>query len=42
MGYLPPSMNEGVIVLILKPGKDSFSPDSYRPISLLKKKIFFI
>lgn len=35
MGHLPPSMNEAVIVLILKPGKDSLSPDSFRPISLL-------
>lgn len=33
--YLPPSMIEAVIVLILKPDKDSLSPVSYRPISLL-------
>lgn len=29
------SINEAVIVLLLKPGKDDHSPDSYRPISLL-------
>lgn len=34
-GCLPPSMNEAVVILLLKPGKDGPSPDSYRPISLL-------
>ena len=28
-------MSEAIIVVILKPGKDAMSPDSYRPISLL-------
>lgn len=35
LGHLPPSMNEAVIILILKPGKDGLSLDSYRSISLL-------
>lgn len=34
-GSLPASMNEAIIVVLLKPGKDALSPDSYRPISLL-------
>lgn len=34
-GTLPASMNEALIVVLLKPGKDPSSPDSYRPISLL-------
>lgn len=34
-GHLPPSMREAIIVLLLKPGKDSSSPGSYRPTSLL-------
>lgn len=35
VGRLPHSMNEAFIVLLLKPGKEVHSPDSYRPISLL-------
>lgn len=35
VGLLPPSMNEAVIISILKPGKDQTRPDAYRPISLL-------
>lgn len=34
-GTLPASMNEAIIVLILKPDKDPSSPGSCRPISLL-------
>lgn len=34
-GNLPPSMNEAIIIVLLKPGKNALSPDSYRPISLL-------
>lgn len=32
---LPQSMNEAIIVLLLKPGKEAHSPNSYRPVSLL-------
>lgn len=28
-------MNEAIIIVLLKPGKDATVPDSYRPISLL-------
>lgn len=35
IGSLPQSMNEAIIVLLLKPGKEAHLPDSYRPISLL-------
>lgn len=37
-GHLPPSMNEAVIIVLLKPDKPDKSPnnpESYRPISLL-------
>ncbi|XP_040292346.1 zinc finger protein 420-like [Bufo bufo] len=34
-GSLPPSMQEALIVVIPKPGKDPKYPDSYRPILLL-------
>lgn len=33
-GKLPQSMNEAIIVVLLKPGKDAMLADSYRPISL--------
>lgn len=39
VGFLPPSMNEAVISLLPKPGKDPTSPDAYRPISLLTSDI---
>lgn len=38
-GGLPASMNEAIIVVIPKPGKDPLQPDSYRPISLLNAAI---
>lgn len=34
VGSLPPSMNEAIIIVLLKPDKDPSNPDSYRPISL--------
>lgn len=34
-GVLPASMNEAIIVAILKPGRDANLADSYRPILLL-------
>lgn len=34
-GCLPDSMQEAIIVVIPKPGKDKLLPDSYQPISLL-------
>lgn len=36
-GLLPPSWSESKIVVILKPGRDSLQPSSYRPISLLNQ-----
>lgn len=38
-GYLPGSMAEAIIVLILKPDKDPTLPGSYRPISLLTSDV---
>lgn len=38
-GTLPQSMNEAIIVLLLKPGKDALLPDSYRLISLLTSDV---
>lgn len=35
LGMLPDSMNEALIVVIIKPGKDRLHCGSYRPISLL-------
>lgn len=35
----PPSINEAVIIVLLKPDKDPSNPDSYRPISLLTSDI---
>lgn len=32
---LPPSMNEAIIVVLLKPGKNPHKPESYHLISLL-------
>lgn len=34
-GRLPTTMQEALIIVLLKPGKDPFLPKSYRPISLL-------
>ena len=36
MGYFPIMFKEGIIILILKPGKDPTKPGSYRPITLLE------
>lgn len=36
---LPPSMNEVVIIVLLKADKDPSNPDSYHPISLLNSDI---
>ena len=36
MGYFPIIFKEGIIILILKPGKDPTKPGSYRPITLLE------
>lgn len=38
-GILPNSMNEAIIILLLKPGKDATMPDSYKPIFLLTADI---
>ena len=42
LGYFPTALKHGLIILILKPGKDPTDPSSYRPISLLEilAKIF--
>ena len=36
MGYFPIILKEGIIILILKPGKDPTKVASYRPITLLE------
>ena len=36
MGYFPIIFKEGIIILILKPGKDPTKANSYRPITLLE------
>ena len=36
LGYFPLIFKEGIIILILKPGKDPTKPSSYRPITLLE------
>ena len=36
MGYFPIVLKEGIIILILKPGKDPTKAASYRPITLLE------
>ena len=36
MGYFPIVLKEGIIILILKPGKDPTKVASYRPITLLE------
>ena len=38
-GTLPDSMQEAIIILLSKPGKDKLSRDSYRPISLLNMDV---
>ena len=35
MGRLPPSMSQGPITLIPKPGKDPVSIENWRPITLI-------
>lgn len=35
MGRLPPSMSQGLITLIPKPGKDSMCIENWRPITLI-------
>jgi hypothetical protein len=35
LGYFPVKWKTANIILINKPDKDKFNPDSYRPISLL-------
>lgn len=38
-GTLPQSMNEALIIVILKPGKDPLLPNSCWPISLLTSNV---
>lgn len=38
-GHLPPSMNEAIIIVLLKPDKNPNNPESHRPISLLKSDV---
>lgn len=39
VGKLPESMNEAIIIALLKPGKDPVNPESYRLISLLTSDV---
>lgn len=38
-GTLPQSMNEALIIVILKPGMNPLLPDSYQPISPLPSDV---
>lgn len=38
-GHLPPSMNKAIIIVLLKPEKNTNNPESYCPISLLTSDV---